>query len=226
MVQAAACGPNPTNSVRGTNLAGQVSPNGRDVYALYGQIMTEVLIALGSNLPRDVGDLASTLDTAINILNAVPGITVATQSPWYTTPAWPPGPEAGPDFQNGAALLESHLTPQEILAIIHDVEAQLGRVRRQRWEARVCDLDLLAVGDLILPDVATVKHWIEAGGDRSAPAPDQLVLPHPRLHERAFVLVPTCDIAPQWKHPVLQRTVADLLSDLSPAETSKIVRSA
>lgn len=182
--------------------------------ALYDQNMTEVLIAVGGNLPKGESDLASTLSAALNMLNDVAGLKVLRQSRWYRTPAWPPGPDAGPDFLNGAALLESTLAPQKILAELHNIEASLGRTRRTRWEPRVCDLDLIACGDTVLPDESTVTHWMKTGGAPGAAAPDALVLPHPRLHERAFVLVPICDIAPGWKHPILQRTVDALLADL------------
>jgi 2-amino-4-hydroxy-6-hydroxymethyldihydropteridine diphosphokinase len=184
---------------------------------LYDQIMTEVLIAIGGNLPKGESDLASTLSAALNMLNDVAGVRITRQSRWYQTPAWPPGPGSGPDFLNGAAVLETCLGPQEILLHLHEVEASLGRTRRERWEARVCDLDLLACGDAVLPDMDTVKYWMETGGTPGTAAPDQLILPHPRLHERAFVLVPTCDVAPGWVHPVLQRSAEALLADLPAA---------
>ena len=210
-------------SGRGANLAGQVGRRGRDVYAPYVEIMTEFLIGLGANLPGGEGDLASTLASALNHLDNHSGISVSRASPWYRTPAWPPG--AGPDFVNGAAALESALSPNEILVQLHKVEDILGRERKVRWGPRVCDLDLLAAGDLVLPDTHTLNRWMaEDSVTEVAKPPEELLLPHPRLHSRGFVLVPTCDIAPQWRHPILQRTAAELLADLPRQEISDITR--
>ena len=183
--------------------------------------MFELLIALGANLPKDESGLALTLTRALGLLEARAHIKVVRHSRWYSTPAYPPG--SGPAFVNGAAALRSVLSPEEILHILHDVEAELGRERPVRWGPRVCDLDLLGAGQEILPDVASVKRWMSLD-DQAAQesAPEQLVLPHPRLHLRAFVLVPLKDIAPGWYHPVLQLTVSEMLARLSPEETAMV----
>lgn len=177
--------------------------------------MTEYLIAFGANLARDTNDLASTLAQALALLEENPALSVRRVSRWYRTPAVPAG--SGPDFVNGTAALDSDLTPQEILQILHGVEEDLGRTRPERWAPRVCDLDLLAAGAAVLPDAASVKWWMSLDESQAQTrTPDQLILPHPRLHLRAFVLVPTCDIAPDWVHPVLQLSVEDLRARLTP----------
>ena len=183
--------------------------------------MSELLIALGANLLKDESDLASTLSRAIGLLEDNPQIEVVRRSRWYRTPAYPPG--SGPDFVNGAAALKSDLRPCEILQILHEVEAVLGRERRQRWAPRVCDLDLLAAGELVQPDAASVRNWMELDDQfAQVRAPDHLILPHPRLHMRAFVLVPLNDIASTWRHPILQLTVSELLARLSPQEIAEV----
>ena len=115
-----------------------------------GTFMTEFLIALGTNLPIGGDDLASTLHRAIRVIERTGAITIGAVSPFYRTPAWPAG--SGPDFVNAAAMLRSALDPAEILDHLHRVEADMGRTRAVRWAPRVCDLDLLAADDLVLPD--------------------------------------------------------------------------
>jgi 2-amino-4-hydroxy-6-hydroxymethyldihydropteridine diphosphokinase len=184
--------------------------------------MTGALIALGANMPAAGRDPAATLRRAIELLGAVPGLSVERVSRWYRTPAWPPG--SGADFVNGAAVLTGDLAPATALARLHAVEDRLGRTRLLRWGPRVCDLDLLGMGDLVLPDRGTVARWMALSPEgAAAETPDRLILPHPRLHERAFVLVPLADVAPGWRHPVLGRTVAEMRADLPPESLVEIV---
>lgn len=180
------------------------------------------LIALGANLPSPAGAPRTTLEAALGELDGRT-VTVAARSPWYRTPAFPPG--SGPDFVNGAAVLESRLAAAELLDALHALERELGRHRDARWAPRACDLDLLAWDDRVLPDAATVREWIELPPDaRQERAPPGLVLPHPRLQERGFVLRPLADVAPDWRHPVLGRTVAEMLAALPPGALDGIER--
>lgn len=195
--------------------ARQVSRRGGDVHAIYVENMTDYLLALGANLPGNSGDVTSTLSRALELLKAFPHVEVAQRSRWFRTPAVPAG--SGPDFVNGAASLRSTLPPDEILLKLHAVEQKLGRTRPERWAPRVCDLDLLGHGGAVLPDLASVQAWMSLSeAEAGARTPEHLILPHPRMHLRAFVIVPLCDIAPDWVHPVLQLPVATLLQRLSP----------
>ena len=180
------------------------------------------LIALGANLPSPVGPPRATLETALEAL-AGGAIAVRARSPWYRTAAFPAG--SGPDFVNGAAVLDTGLAAAELLDALHAVERRLGRHRERRWAPRACDLDLLAWDDRVLPDAATAREWIDLPPDeRQHRAPPGVVLPHPRLQERGFVLRPLADVAPDWRHPVLDRTVADLLAALPPDALEGIER--
>ena len=143
-------------------------------------------------------------------------------SRFFSTPAFPPG--SGPDFVNAAVAFDCDLDPRQLMEVLHDIEADMGRVRTNRWGQRTLDLDLLAVGELVLPDRATYERWRNLPPERqTTETPQQLILPHPRMQDRGFVLVPLADIAPDWVHPVLGRTVLEMLSDLPTGALDGIV---
>ena len=181
----------------------------------------EYLIALGGNLPSDAGQPAQTLVAALSDIAAA-GVTVRAVSRFYDTPCFPPG--AGPDYVNAAAHLRCDLDATALLALLHRIEARFGRQRVQRWGMRTLDLDLLAAGDLVLPDAATQAAWRDLPpAAQTQTTPDRLILPHPRLQDRAFVLVPLADIAPAWVHPLTGQSVAQMCAAL-PAAARDAVR--
>jgi 2-amino-4-hydroxy-6-hydroxymethyldihydropteridine diphosphokinase len=144
----------------------------------------QVALALGSNL----GDSEAILNAALARLEAMDQIQVVACSHWYLTlPVGPPQP----DYWNGCALLQVTLSPLALLQVLISVEYQFGRVRSQHWGPRSLDLDLLLYDNLVF----------------SAPT---LEIPHPRMRERAFVLVPLAEIAPDWIEPVTGQAIADL----------------
>lgn len=177
-----------------------------------------VLIAFGANLPFEGLPPAETLRLAVKALSEE-GVSLLAVSRFFATPCFPVG--AGPDYVNAAAVLDcgQSVDPASLLADLHQIEARFGRERLQRWGMRTLDIDLLAFGDSVLPDRETQAQWQNLTPEAQAgQAPDQLLLPHPRLQDRAFVLVPLADVAPDWVHPVSGLTVRQMLDALPQAD--------
>lgn len=153
-----------------------------------------ILVALGANLPGPDGKPAiETCRAAAAALDGLAGLRLRALSRWWATPPVPPTPGV-PDYVNGVALLTGAAPdPAALLAALQAIEVRFGRVRPYPNAPRTLDLDLLAIGALV----------------RDQPDP---VLPHPRLHERAFVLAPLCDIASAWVHRRLGGTAANWLA--------------
>lgn len=149
-------------------------------------------LGVGSNL----GDRMANLAAAVTLLAETPGVRLARQSSLYET-ASIGGPEGAPPFLNGAVEVETTLRPAELLDRMMEIERSLGRERRVKWEPRPIDLDILLFGNEIV-------------------STQELVIPHPLMHERRFVLEPLAEIAPEAVHPVLQMTVKGLLDNLDP----------
>jgi 2-amino-4-hydroxy-6-hydroxymethyldihydropteridine diphosphokinase len=146
-----------------------------------------IFLSLGSNL----GDKRQHLARATELINYLIG-SVEQTSPLYLTEAW--GLTSQEDFINQVIKIRSALTPKEILNCIHQIEASMGRVRKEKWEPRIIDIDILYFDDQCI----------------NSP---ELVIPHPLLQERKFVLVPLTDLSPTFVHPLLHQTNEQLLLD-------------
>lgn len=136
-------------------------------------------MALGSNLPGPYTSREALLEAALAALPDV-GLTVVARSTWWTSAAWPD--PAGPEYLNGVAIVTTDLSPTDTLAALHGVEERFGRARGAANAPRTLDLDLIAHGRTVLD------------GD--------LVVPHPRAHDRLFVMGPLAELASAWVHPV------------------------
>jgi len=158
-----------------------------------------ILIALGANLPSDGLEPVQTQQRALARLDAL-GVEVLAVSSFYETPAWPNVTD--PPFVNAVAVVRTRLQPVELLALLHGVETEFGRLRSAPNAPRTLDLDLL-------------DH-------DGANTTDGLTLPHPRIATRAFVLVPLAEVAPGWRHPVSGQGVEELLSALPAGEVAAV----
>lgn len=159
---------------------------------------SSILIAIGANMAGPRGE--APLETCRMALTLFPeyGIAVEACSRWYRSPAYPEG--AGPEFVNAVIRVGTNLSPGELLARLHRLEARFGRRRSVPNAPRPLDLDLIDYRGLIL---------VTEGGLR---------LPHPRLHQRAFVLLPLSEVAPDWHHPSSGMPVKTLIERLEAAQ--------
>lgn len=157
-----------------------------------------ILIGLGANLPSPgYGSPVATLEAALGAL-AARGFRIISRSRWWESAPVPASNQ--PWYLNGVVEIGSVLAPEALLARLHEVEAEFGRVRSTPNAPRVLDLDLLAYGDLIRP------------------GPRPPLLPHPRLAERAFVLHPLAEVRPAWRHPESGRSLSEMIEGLPPGQ--------
>ncbi len=161
-----------------------------------------ILVGIGSNLPSTAGD--PPVDNCRKALESMEnaGISVIDVSRFYKTAPVPASDQ--PWYINAVASVETDLPPEAVLDRLLEIEAAMGRERGERNAARIVDLDLLAYDDLVMDS-------------------ERLTLPHPRLTERAFVLLPLRDIAPDWVHPVTKQSLAALIDALDPAQKIELL---
>lgn len=147
-------------------------------------------LAVGANL----GDRAANIAAAVEALRRTPGVAVTKQSTLVENPAVG-GPADSPAFLNGVVEIETTLAPHALLDALLDIERALGRHRREKWEPRTIDLDVVLFGEQLI----------------DAP---RLKVPHPLMHRRRFVLGPLAELAPDAKHPIFGRTIREMLAAL------------
>jgi len=171
-----------------------------------------IFIGLGSNLSgQDFDNPREVAEAALRLMPAH-GMAVKKLSRFYRSEPVPKSDQ--PWFVNAVTEIETKLTADHLLYKLHLIEADLGRERRVRWEARVIDLDIIAYHDQIIPSPAL---WPTGRGS------DKIIIPHPRLHERLFVLRPLMDICADWRHPVLGKTVKELISTVENKAEQEII---
>ena len=170
-----------------------------------------ILIAFGANLSGQIGFPEQTVRAASRFLEAE-SISIIAASSLYLTP--PVGPGRQQPYINAVAIVHTNLPPAALLNALHRVEYRCGRRRSVRWGPRVLDLDLLSYNRLVTP------QWRLGGTGRGSP----LVVPHPTMHLRSFVLCPLSQIAPHWVHPALGLSAIDLWRRLETSAEAQNIR--
>lgn len=179
------------------------------------------IVAIGSNQRLINSSSSDVLCAALSRIAVSVG-TITSLSRFFQTPAFPKG--SGPDFVNATLVVRAQGSADVILEKLHAIEHALGRVRESRWGQRTIDIDLIAVGQNVLPNSETYKNWqLLPFSQQAKVAPDQLILPHPRMQDRAFVLGPMMDICPDWVHPVIQKSVAQMYDVLDRQDKAEVM---
>lgn len=148
-----------------------------------------------------MGDPKSNIEAALGMIKEI--FKIEKVSSLYRTRAVG-GPSGQPDFLNGAAKIEPHESSYKTMKSLLDIEEKMGRVRKERWGPRIIDLDILDYNGTILNE-------------------PELKLPHPRMAERAFVLAPLAEIAPEWRHPVTGLSASEMLNELGDGDRAVIL---
>ena len=186
------------------------------------RVSNQCFIALGANLLSVCGSPKESIVTAISAISDQ-GFIEIRQSHFYRTPAFPKG--NGPDYVNAVISAQFQGESVDVMRALHSVEEMMGRTRQERWESRVIDLDLLAIDQHIVPDRDTFNTWMTLPlSEQKTRQPQELIVPHPRIQDRGFVLVPLADVAPDWRHPILNKTVLEMLDALEVSEIAEIVQ--
>lgn len=178
---------------------------------------TECILGLGANLPFGGAGPTSNLRTAIDEISSGALSNVTVSGFYQSTPV--PHTDQ-PDFVNCVMSGTTQLPAKELMTLCQSLETKFGRERDGRWQARTLDIDILAYGNQILPTADGWTKLMHQGRDGTVAA--DLIVPHPRLHERGFVLKPLAEIWPDWSHPVLGKTALELLHSLGPEEVDDV----
>ena len=171
--------------------------------------MIKYYIALGSNLETENMDRLEILNKALEYFPMF-SISLVKVSSFWESKSYPNKNQ--PNFINAVSEVQSILNPYQTLCSLKKIEIILGRKVNSRWGSRVLDLDILAAGSLILPNLRIFDKWLKMPLQQQMKnQPNQLILPHPRIQDRLFVLKPLSEIDPSWIHPVLNKKPYELI---------------
>ena len=171
--------------------------------------MIKYYIALGSNLETENMNRLEILNKALEYFPMF-SISLVKVSSFWESKSYPNKNQ--PNFINAVSEVQSILNPHQTLCSLKKIEIILGRKVNSRWGSRVLDLDILAAGSLILPNLRIFNRWLKMPLQHQIQnQPNQLILPHPRIQDRLFVLKPLSEIDPSWIHPVLNKKPYELI---------------
>jgi 2-amino-4-hydroxy-6-hydroxymethyldihydropteridine diphosphokinase len=174
----------------------------------------KILVGLGANRPGPWGAPAATIKRALGEMEKT-GIVVEAISPLYETAAI--GRARQPAYINAVVLIDSNLSPEALLRRLKSIERRAGRRGGRPWGPRSLDID-------IIDHKGLVRHWRARQAEFPRAGTRPLVLPHPLMHERPFVLKPLLDIAPDWRHPVLGRSIGALWRDAATKRQGQVLK--
>ncbi|MGV1014213.1 MAG: 2-amino-4-hydroxy-6-hydroxymethyldihydropteridine diphosphokinase [Methyloceanibacter sp.] len=174
----------------------------------------KILVGLGANYPGPWGKPAATIERTLSEIERS-GIEVEAVSGFYETSAV--GRARQPPYVNAVALLDSNLSPEALLSRLKAIERRAGRRGGRPWGPRTLDIDIIDYKGL-------VRHWRARKAEFARAGPRPLVLPHPLMHERPFVLHPLLDIAPDWRHPVLHKTAHALWREAAGTGQGQVIK--
>ena len=182
--------------------------------------MTTCLISFGANIPGPLGCPAKTLDFAIKEFQCL-DILIVKKSQIYSSLAFPDPKK--PAYLNGCLQVLVNCGPNDLLCKLKAIEKMMGRRTNHRWGSRVCDLDLLSFESKVLPSSEVFNYWYKMPlKNQILEKPDELLLPHPRIQDRAFVLKPLLEVAAGWMHPVHNLTVKEMFNFLPKEERDAV----
>ena len=183
--------------------------------------MTRCFIACGANIPGLFGEPQETLGVVFSELPKY-NLRILKKSRLYSSVAFPDPKK--PYYLNGCLELQVHCKSSTVLDCLKSIERKMGRGKGERWDSRICDLDLLAFSNEIRPSADVFDQWYRMPlRVQMTEKPSELLLPHPRLQDRAFVLKPLMEFASDWIHPILKISVKDMFEALPKEDQDSVV---
>lgn len=183
--------------------------------------MTKCLISFGANIPGPFGSPADTLNHALQEFH-LESLLIENKSSFYSSLSFPDLQK--PKYINGCLQISVNCEADDVLGRLKSIEKRMGRQQEYRWASRICDLDLLSFGNKVAPTPEIFNYWYKMQlKNQILKKPNQLLLPHPRIQDRAFVLKPLLEFAASWTHPVLHMTVTEMFNFLPEEQRDSVV---
>ena len=184
-------------------------------------MLTNCLIAWGANIPGPYGNPSETHKAVLKELELAEFI-ILKKSRLYASVAFP-DPQM-PQYLNGCLELKIDCKASDLLSFLKLIETKMGRQQNARWGSRTCDLDLLNFDNQVCPSWKTFNYWYKLPFEKQLiKKPNELLLPHPRIQDRAFVLKPLMEVAASWVHPVLNLTTKEMFNAIPCEERDKVI---